>query len=331
MALVRLDGVSDVELRHLAALAAVADEGSFGRAAARLGYTQSTVSQQIAALEKAVGGAVFDRPGGPKPVRITPLGALVLAHGRGLLDRALAMEGAIDRFKAGDGRVDIGTFQSVSNVILPMVVRTLREEQPGCDIRLFEEETDQPDVSDLDLTFFDGRVGGDVTHLKLLDDPYLLVSRAGAFPGGPVPLARLDGLPMVAHPPVCDQVRVERTLARGGIRPHFVFRTVGNEAVLSMVRAGMGSAVLPWLIISSCGAQADPTLTLHELRPALPAREIFLVWQAGRTHSPLAARAIEIAIAAAAEIAVEADRRTAALEPAARPALEPAARPSTAR
>ena len=86
-----------------------------------------------------------------------------------------------------------------------------------------------------------------------------------------------------------------------------------------MVRAGMGSAVLPWLIISSCGAQADPTLTLHELRPALPPREIFLVWQAGRTHSPLAARAIEIAIAAAAEIAVEADRRTAALEPAARP------------
>ena len=66
---------------------------------------------------------MFDRPGGPKPVRITPLGALVLAHGRALLAEAAAMATALDRFKAGDGRVDIGTFQSVSNVILPPVVR----------------------------------------------------------------------------------------------------------------------------------------------------------------------------------------------------------------
>src|ERR1700732_2648152 len=88
MLLTRLGTVSDAELRHLAAMAAVAEEGSFGRAAARLGYSQSTISQQIAALEKAVGGAVFDRPGGPKPVRITPLGAVVLAHGRDLLTKA---------------------------------------------------------------------------------------------------------------------------------------------------------------------------------------------------------------------------------------------------
>src|SRR6476646_10097469 len=100
--------MSDAELRHVATLAAVADEGSFGRAATRLGYAQSTVSQHIAALEKAVGGAVFDRPGGPKPVRITPLGAVVLAHGRDILDKSQAMTAAVDRFKAGEGRIDIG-------------------------------------------------------------------------------------------------------------------------------------------------------------------------------------------------------------------------------
>src|SRR5213079_2936356 len=126
----RLGAVSDAELRHFAALAAVADEGSFGRAAARLGYTQSTVSQQIGALERAVGGPVFDRPGGPKPVRITPLGAVVLEQGRGLLARAKRLADAVDRFNAGDGRIDIGTFQSVSTVILPAVVRRLRDEHP---------------------------------------------------------------------------------------------------------------------------------------------------------------------------------------------------------
>ncbi len=294
--------MSDADLRQLAALAAIADEGSFGRAAAQLGYSQSTISQQIAALEKAVGGAVFDRPGGPKPVRITPLGALVLAHGRDLLAKAAAMAAALDRFKAGDGRVDIGTFQSVSNVILPPVVRRLREEHPGCDIRLFEEETDQPQVSDLDLLFFDGRAGADLQHLKLLDDPYLLVARAGAFPDGPVPLGRLDGAPMVAHPPICDQARVEQELARRAVRPQIVFRTVGNEAVLSMVRAGMGTALLPQLAILSHHTRADKALSIHHLQPSLRPREIFLLWEKGRTHSPLAARAIEIAVNEAAKI-----------------------------
>jgi DNA-binding transcriptional LysR family regulator len=294
----------DAELRQLTTLAAVADEGTFGRAAARLGYTQSTVSQQIAALEKAVGGAVFDRPGGPKPVRITPLGAVVLAHGRELLAKAQSMAAAVDRFKAGDGRVDIGTFQSVSNVILPLVVRRLRDEHPGCDIRLFEEETDQPHVREVDLTFFDGRAAdGAVEHLKLLDDPYLLVARRGTFRDGPVRLAQLDGAPIVAPPPICDQVRVEQTFARGGVRPQIVFRTSGNETVLSMVRAGLGSAVVPQLTVHGADIGSDGLLCTHELRPALPAREIFLLWQADRTHSPLAARVIEIAVDVAAKIA----------------------------
>src|SRR4051794_6933294 len=131
-----------LDLRHLVTLDAVAAEGTFGRAADRLGYTQSAVSQQIAALERSVGGAVFDRPGGPKAVRLTPLGEVVLAHGRDLLARAAATEDAVERFKAGAGQVDIGTFQSVTNVLLPALVRRLRDEHPAADVRLFEEETD---------------------------------------------------------------------------------------------------------------------------------------------------------------------------------------------
>lgn len=294
--------VTDLELRHIAAMAAIADEGSFGRAATRLGYTQSTISQQIAALERTVGGAVFDRPGGPKPVRITPLGAVVLRHGRELLEKSATLVDAVERFRAGEGRIDIGTFQSVSNVILPPLIRRLRAEHPACDIRLFEEETDRPQVDGLDLMFFDGRVDGDVEHRKLLDDPYLLVARRGTFPDGPVRPKRLDGAPLVAHPPVCDQARLERALAARGVRPRIVCRTAGNETVLSMVRAGMGSAVLPRLTVHGAGAATDPALSVHELKPAPPAREIFLLWQAGRTHSPLAARAIALAVEVAGQV-----------------------------
>jgi DNA-binding transcriptional LysR family regulator len=293
--------MADVELRYLAALAAVADEGTFAAAAARLGYTQSTVSQQIAALEKAVGGSVFDRPGGPKRVQLTPLGAVVLTHARDLLARATAMTTAIDRFNAGDSRIDIGTFQSVSNVLLPRVVRRLREEHPGCDIRVSEEETDPPNVTALDLVFHDRRLDGEVTHRKLLDDPYVLVAIPDAFPAGPVPLAALDGVPMVAYPLTCDQPRMERE----GVHPLIVFRAAGNEALLAMVRAGLGCAILPRLTVHTTNLHGDRTLRLHTLHPALQPREIHLLWQANRSHSPLAERTITLATEAAEELTSE--------------------------
>ena len=297
-----MGSVTDVELRHLATIAAVAEEGTFGRAAARLGYTQSTVSQQVAVLERVVGGPVFDRPGGPKPVRITPLGAVVLEHGRDLLAKAAQLTDAVDRFKAGDGRIDIGTFQSVSNVILPSVVRRLRDEHPDCEIRLSEEEPDEPQIGDLDLLFYDGRIDGDLEHVKLIDDPYLLVTRPGKFPDGPVRLGQLDSAAMVAWPSTCDQPRMEQALLNSGARPKIVFRSAGNETVLSMVRAGLGFAVLPWLAVHGAGAWSDNRLRIHELRPS-PTREIFLHRPAGRTPSPLAARAIEIAMEVAGELA----------------------------
>jgi DNA-binding transcriptional LysR family regulator len=139
--------------------------------------------------------------------------------------------------------------------------------------------------------FFDGRAEGDLTHHKLLDDPYVVVARPGVFPPGPVRPEDLDDVPMVAYPLECDQPRVERELARAGVRPRFVFRTAGNEAILSMVRAGIGSALLPRLAVHSV-----TELVVHPLEPALRPREIYLLWQAGRSHSPLAARAIEIAV-----------------------------------
>jgi DNA-binding transcriptional LysR family regulator len=294
--------MTDVELRHLRTMAAIAEEGTFGRAADRLGYTQSSVSQQIAALEKTVGGAVFDRPGGPRRVRVTPLGEVVLAHGRDLLTKAEALADAVDRFRAGNGRIDIGTFQSVTNLILPDVVRRLLDEHPGCDIRLSEVQAQDPQLGDLDLLFHDGPIEGDTEHVKLLDEPYLLVAGADAYPDGPVRAKLLDDAPMVAWPLTFHQTWLERELARAGARPRIVFRTTGHETILSMVRAGIGSAVLPWLALYGCDAWSDDQLSLHQLQPS-PTREMYLHWPAKRTQSPLAIRAIDLAVEAANDLA----------------------------
>ena len=96
----------DLELRHLAAPRAVAEEGTFGRAARRLGFTQAAISQQISALERIVGHSLFERPGGPRPVSLTAAGEVLLPHAVALLDQVRAAETELQRFAAGaTGRV----------------------------------------------------------------------------------------------------------------------------------------------------------------------------------------------------------------------------------
>jgi molybdate transport repressor ModE-like protein len=69
-----------VEVRHLSALLAVAEERSFRRAARRVGYTQSAVSGQIASLERIVGERLVERSRGTAHVSLTPAGDVLVRH-----------------------------------------------------------------------------------------------------------------------------------------------------------------------------------------------------------------------------------------------------------
>ncbi|HST15480.1 MAG TPA: LysR family transcriptional regulator, partial [Gaiellaceae bacterium] len=81
-----------IELRHLFALEAVADEGSFSAAGDRLGYVQSAVSHQIAALESIVGKRLVERSRGTRPVSLTPDGMALYQHAKTILARVRAAE-----------------------------------------------------------------------------------------------------------------------------------------------------------------------------------------------------------------------------------------------
>jgi len=80
----------ELQILHLAALAALAQERSFVHAAARLGYTPSAIGQQIASLERVVGQRLVERPGGPKPVSLTSAGSLLHEHASMVLTRLAA-------------------------------------------------------------------------------------------------------------------------------------------------------------------------------------------------------------------------------------------------
>lgn len=146
-----------------------------------------------------------------------------------------------------------------------------------------------------------GRIDGDVEHLKLLDDPYLLVTRQSDLPDGPVRLKNLDGAPMVAWPATCDQPRMEQALARRCAAADRVpQRGQRNHPVHGAGRNG--NRDLAMARPPGSDAWTDTRLGIHQLRP-LPARESYLHWPAGRTQSSLAARTIDIAIDVANDLA----------------------------
>src|SRR5271167_3327029 len=113
MLIMELDQWLGIEIRHLAALQAVAEEGTFRGAATRLGYTQSAISQQIATLERLVGTKLIERPGGPRAVFLTDIGRVVLRHAEAIIARLKAAESDVSAMiEGGAGSLRVGTFQS---------------------------------------------------------------------------------------------------------------------------------------------------------------------------------------------------------------------------
>ena len=298
-------GLRDLDVRHLVALDAVASEGTFARAAERLGYTQSAVSQQIASLERIVGDKVFDRPGGPRPVELTPIGAHLLDHSRSLLAQLDALGEELDRFRTGDaGRLRVGTFQSISSTVLPLLVGPMRARYPNLEITVFESDLDQElterlAIGELDVSFVVGDVDPQFEARHLLTDPFVLMAQPDQFPPGPVSIADLSHQPLIGQHENSCQLINEAGLRTVGLDPTYVFRTNDNGAVAAMVRVGMGVAVMPML----CTEPEDKRIALHPLMPSIPDREISIAWRAGRTLAPAAEHFVELAVEMSASVA----------------------------
>ncbi len=300
----------DLELRHLLALRAVAAERSFGRAAERLGFTQSAVSQQIAALERVAGTALFDRPGGPRPVELTPAGVLLLSHAEAVLDRLDNAEHELRRLLAGDaGRLVIGTFQSISVKVLPEAVGRLRRERPGVEITFSESDDgrvlhERLHAGAIDLTFLSDPEPDDRTELvTLCEDPFVVLVAADeagrVAPERVMTAAELRRGPLIGQHDDACQALIDRGLRSIGVEPDYVFRSSDNGTVQAMVRAGMGRAVMPYLAVDP----ADPEVTVCALDPPIRQRTLVVARRRGRTASPASDRLVELAVEVCAALA----------------------------
>jgi molybdate transport repressor ModE-like protein len=299
-----------VEVRHFAALDAVAREGSFGRAADSLGYTQSAVSQQIATLEKIVGETLVERPGGPRAVSLTEAGKLLLRHAEAIVARLDAARADITALRAGEmGTLRIGTYQSVGARVLPGVMRRFLADWPGIEFGLSEPSTD-PELYDLiesgevDLAFCGLPVpDGPFETLELMSDPYVLLVPADSVLAQRKS-ASLDNLgdhALIGASTCASGTVVEDELRERGYEIDYSFRSDDNGTVQGLVGAGFGVALTPLLAV----APGDERVRAIRLVPKVPRRKIAVAWHRDRHRSPAARAFMEIA----REVSADVERR----------------------
>jgi DNA-binding transcriptional LysR family regulator len=280
-----------VELRHLAALEAVAREGSFGRAAVALGYTQSAISQQIQTLERLVGERLVERPGGPRAVSLTEAGALLLRHAESIIARLHAAQADMAALAQGHGgRLRIGTFQSVGARVLPEVMRRYLAAWPHVELVLTESPSDDEllrlvERGELDLAFaMPPLLDGPFEAVELLADPYVLLVPADheLASAGATNLAGLGDLTLIGNRACRSTMLAEDELAQRGVSVDVAFRSDDNGTVQGLVGAGFGAALVPLLTVD----HNDDRVSVLELDPEIPPRRIALAWHRDRHRSP---------------------------------------------
>ena len=311
---VAVDHSSGVEIRHLTALAAVAEEGSFRRAASRLGYVQSAISEQIAALERIVGQQLVVRSRGAGSVELTDAGELLLAHANAILARVKAAEADLGALADGSaGSLRLGIYQSVGARVVPRLLPRYARDWPDVRVLPRESPTDAGlfelvERGELELSFADLPLHpGPFDSVELMDDPYVLVVPANSplAQSGPAGLDEIAELPLIGHWTCRVLPRVEAELRAQGVEPNFVFRSDIIGTVQALVGAGVGNAIVPRLAVDF----ADEQVSVVELAPDVPVqpRVIALFWHRDRYRSPAALGFVEAAREVCAQVTAELD------------------------
>lgn len=288
-----------IELRHLAALRAIIEEGSFNRAALRLGYTQSAVSQQIGALERIVGHRLLNRQIGSNKVSLTPAGERFLAHADRLLDGLLTAEADLADLRRGGGeRLAVGTYQSIGVRVLPEVLSRFSVTWPGVDVQLVEswsddELLDQLRRGDLNLTVATAPVAGRAFDwVELMTDPIVLVVHADSQLARAATIRARDlaEVPLIGYSECKISALVSGFFRRDGISPRFVHTADENGLIQALVRSGVGAALMPRLAVDD----RDAEIATVGLGPPEVARTVVLAWHRDRGRSLAATSLVEM-------------------------------------
>ena len=287
-----------LDLRRLHTFVAVVDTGSVTEAAHRLGFTPSSVSQQVAQLDREIGLALLEKSG--RGIKPTSAGLTLAEQARAVLSVAAEVEAVMADLREGrTGRVRVVSFTSAGDSLMPVVVADLRRTRPGLQVATTIAETDEAydalragrvDVALVLEAYSKGQEPTDgLVRVHLLDDPYRVMLPVSHRLAGSrvVDLEDLAADEWVAAVGVNGLGRDE-TIAicrRAGFTPRFAAQAVEFPAAQAYVATGIGVGLVPALALG----------TVHEgvvVRPIRNEPEPRHVWALTRPslvdHVPVA-------------------------------------------
>jgi DNA-binding transcriptional LysR family regulator len=291
---------------RLKILREVAYRGSLSAAASALSYTQSAVSQQIAALESEAGMALLERH--PRGVSLTAAGQTLVGHAEGILARLDAAEASLAAI-AGlrGGKLRMASFPTAGATLMPLAIATFRGSYPEVELTLAEGEPEtvvpRLRAGELDLAllfeFADERLSPDeLARTDLLEDPmYLALPRSHPLAGrARLRLQDLAGEAWVQTSHSSPGARhVVRSCIAAGFEPHVAFESDDFQTVQGLVAAGVGVALIPELALSAVREE----LVVRSLSPNQPVRRVIAAVPAGAPLVPAAPAMLGILEAAA--------------------------------
>ena len=274
----------DIELRHMRAFVALAEERHFGRAAEKLHITQPPLSRQIQDLERELGTELVDRS--RRPMRLTPAGRVFLEQARLTLEQARR---GVDRSRrAGDGRVTwlrVAALSSAFDGCFPNILRAFRRRYPDVAVETSTTRVDlqadslRDETFDIAITQWIRDSNGLKVEPLTQERRIALVPAEHPFAGrSALALAELAGQPFISPCPVCTPELEQEQAAL--FTSYNLTRTVAHQACgplqqLGLVAAAEGVA----LAIDSIANVRRGGVTAVPLDQAVPGAEFFLLWR----------------------------------------------------
>ena len=282
-----------MEIHQLRYFVAVADEGSFSRAAAKVRVAQPSLSQQIRKLEAEVGQPLFDRL--PRSVVLTEAGRCFIDYARQILASIGDARRCVDELKDEvAGRLAVGAIPTIAPYVLPELVVTFQKHYPEVTLEIVEDVTDgitrRVEAGELDVALASTCQQSPTLRRESLGNEPLLALVPEGHPLAKKTLVELDDLKsqrfLLLHEMHCLSQQVHHLLESRRLRPEIALAGSQLSTIANMVAAEIGVSIVPQMMVNH---QATPGCVSLPFAPPVPERELNVLYNPLRFQSKAAA------------------------------------------